>query len=108
MKLSSMPAAVGAGGYSGRGWQRGMRRRFGSLNSSSLMCPTKTKTTTRSQRKLRSAKKSVQKIQGYDHESREEEKEGRSKFFFAASYVLKNLEVTFFAAHFFAACEEGS
>ena len=25
--------------------------------------------------------KSVQKIQGYDHESREEEKEGRSKFF---------------------------
>ena len=45
--------------------------------------------------------KIVQKIQGYDHESREEEKEGRSKFFFAASYVLKNLEVTFFAAHFF-------
>ena len=38
----------------------------------------------------------MQKIQGYDHESREEEKEGRSKFFFAASYVLKNLEVTFF------------
>ena len=49
MKLSSMPAAVGAGGYSGRGWQRGMRRRIGSLNSSSLMCPTKTKTTTRSE-----------------------------------------------------------
>ena len=69
----------------------------------------KKRTKKKTSESCRLCKKSVQKIQGYDHESREEEKEGRSKFFFfAVSYVLKNLEVTFFAAHFFAACEEGS
>ena len=53
-------------------------------------------------------KKACKKFKAMTMKAGKKRKRAAASFFFAASYVLKNLEVTFFAAHFFAACEEGS